>query len=117
MRCRAEDRVAGSTLPVHSDQACIQAVIPRRRNSARPQSLALHVRNNRWPRDAVARTARSDPDGLSVDQRTRSAAFFLMTQQAAFDTSWMHLGAEAFLDQLTSSGNRNGWFFLAHLDQ
>ena len=31
------DRGPGSTLPAHSDQACIQAVIPRRRKSAKPK--------------------------------------------------------------------------------
>src|SRR5215467_7483064 len=31
------ERVSGSTLPAHSDQACIQAVIPRRRKRARPK--------------------------------------------------------------------------------
>ena len=61
--------------------------------------LGLHVPNNGWPRGGAAHTARSDPDGLLVDQLTRSAAFFLMTQQAAFDASWMHLGSETLLDQ------------------
>src|SRR5216684_676494 len=56
--------------------------------------IGLHVPNNRWLRGGAARTARSAPDWLSVDHRTRSAAFFLMTQQAALDASWMHLRRE-----------------------
>ena len=38
-----------------------------------------------------------------------------MAKQAAFDTSWMNLGAEAFLDALHQVRQSNGWFLLAHL--
>src|SRR4051812_9828626 len=45
----------------------------------------------------------------------RSTAFFLMAKQAAFDTSWMNLCAEAFLDSLHQIRQSNGRFVLAHL--
>jgi len=38
-----------------------------------------------------------------------------MTKQAAFDTSWMNLGAEAFLDPFHQVRQSNGRFLLAHL--
>lgn len=38
-----------------------------------------------------------------------------MAKQAAFDTSWMNLGAEAFLDPFHQVRQSNGRFFLAHL--
>jgi hypothetical protein len=34
---------------------------------------------------------------MRVYRRLRSAEFFLMAKQAALDTSWMNLDAEAFL--------------------
>jgi len=38
-----------------------------------------------------------------------------MAKQAAFDTSWMNLGAEAFLNPFHQVWQSNGRFFLAHL--
>ena len=38
-----------------------------------------------------------------------------MAKQAAFDTSWMNLRAEAFLDPFHQVRQSNGRFFLAHL--
>lgn len=38
-----------------------------------------------------------------------------MAQQTALDTSWMNLGAEAFLDLFHQIRQSNGWFFLTHL--
>jgi len=38
-----------------------------------------------------------------------------MAKQAAFDTSWMNLGAEAFLDPFHQVRQSNGRFLLAHL--
>jgi hypothetical protein len=38
-----------------------------------------------------------------------------MAKQAAFDTSWMNLGAEAFLDAFHQIRQSNGWFLLAYL--
>src|SRR5215471_9368268 len=79
--------------------------------------LGRHVPNNGWRRGGAAHTARSDPDGLSLDQQARSAAFFLMTQQAAFDTSWMHLGPEPLLDQAHEFWCPHRRLFLACLDE
>src|SRR4051794_14824646 len=63
-------------------------------------------------RDAVARNGQSDPAERLRYRRPRSAAFFLVAQQAAFDTSWMNLGAEAFLDPLHQVRQMNRRFFL-----
>ena len=38
-----------------------------------------------------------------------------MAQQAALDTSWMNLGAEAFLDPFHQIRQSDGWFLLTHL--
>jgi chloramphenicol 3-O-phosphotransferase len=45
---------------------------------------------------------------MQVYRWLRSAEFFLMAKQAAFDTSWMNLGAEAFLDALHQVRQSNG---------
>src|SRR6266446_6287465 len=78
-------------------------------------ALLFHVPKDWWPRGGVARTARSDPDWLSVNHRIRSAAFFLVTQQAAFDASWMHLRPETLLDQTHQFRGSHRRLFLACL--
>jgi hypothetical protein len=52
---------------------------------------------------------------MRVYRRPRSAEFLLMAKQAALDTSWMNLGAEAFLYPFHQIRQSNGGFFLAHL--
>jgi hypothetical protein len=51
-----------------------------------------------------------------MDQRIRSAAFFLMTQQAAFDASWMDLVPKTLLDQAHQFRRSHRRIFLACLD-
>src|SRR5207249_6604020 len=63
----------------------------------------------------VARNGQPDPAGVRVYGWLRSAEFFLMAQQAAFDTSWMNLGPKAFLDPFHQVRQSKGRFFLAHL--
>jgi len=43
-------------------------------------------------------------------------AFFLMTQQAAFDASWMNLGSETLLDQAHQFRCANVRLLLARFD-
>src|SRR5882762_3956992 len=85
--------------------------------TTRGPALGLQVRNDQWRRGGAAHTARSDPDGLSVDRWIGSAAFFLMTQQAAFDASRMDLGPETLLDQAGQFRDPDGRLFLAGLDE
>jgi len=68
-----------------------------------------------WRRNAVARNGQPDPGERPLYRGLRSAAFFLVAQQAALDTSWMNLGTEAFLDLFHQIRQSNGRFFLAHL--
>src|ERR1700674_1334923 len=82
---------------------------------ARGPSLRRCKWAGRWRRDVVARSGQPDPAGMRVYRWPRSAEFLLMAKQAAFDTSWMNLGAEAFLDPLHQVRQSNGRFFLAHL--
>src|SRR5208282_517595 len=56
---RGWGRVLGSTRLAHSDQACIQAVIPRRRKSAKP-NLRRPETANPGPRGGVARSGQPD---------------------------------------------------------
>jgi hypothetical protein len=52
-----------------------------------------------------------------VDRWIGSAAFFLMTQQAAFDASRMDLGPETLLEQAGQFRDPDGRLFLAGLDE
>jgi hypothetical protein len=60
--------------------------------------LCFPIPSDWWPRAVAARTAPSDPEWIAIARRIRSAAFFWMSQQAAFDTSWMNLRPEMLLD-------------------
>src|SRR6516162_9113352 len=40
-----------------------------------------------------------------------------MSQQAAFDTSWMNLRSEMLLDEAHQVGCPHGWLFLAQVDE
>ena len=79
--------------------------------------LCFHVRSDWWPRAGAAHTAPSDPKWIAVARRIRSAAFFLMPQQAAFDISWMNLRPKTLLDQTHQLRCPHGRLFLAHLDE
>lgn len=82
---------------------------------ARGPSLRRYEWAGRWRRDVVVRSGQPDPVGMRVYRRLRSAGFFLMAKQAALDTSWMNLDAEAFLYPFYQVRQSNGGLFLAQL--
>src|SRR5215472_12735100 len=112
----AGEGACGTTGSVHCDQACIQAVIPRRRNNASPNPSLPACQ----PQVASRRSCSYCSVTSRVDRSRTPDSFsgvFFGAQQGAFDTAGMNFGSEPLLDPAHQLRGLHGRLVLAYLDQ